>query len=193
MPDYKALAIDHATWLLDSGMRNVNGTFDDGLSVTNCEPIGSVYSYNPGVVLGALIEMSHLTSNRTYLDLAHSIASAGIGALATPKGGILMETGSEKGMDATGAQFKGVFVRNLGYLNSKLGGVPEFEAFLQRNAESIWKEARDDQGGIGALWQGPVISQCASSQGSGIDCLVAAAGVKEQKRKDGVVVHGGVR
>ncbi|SMY29540.1 unnamed protein product [Zymoseptoria tritici ST99CH_1A5] len=186
VPDYTALALSQADWLLSCGMRNENGTFNDGLSLSTCAPIGPVYSYNQGVILGALVELAHLTSNETYLDLAASIAHAGIAALATPHGGILTEIGSEEGMDPTGAQFKGVFVRNLGYLNVKLGGVREFENFLRKNADSVWDKARDDQGRIGSFWQGPVMSLSASSQGSGIDCLVAAAGVKGR-----VVVHGG--
>jgi predicted alpha-1,6-mannanase (GH76 family) len=190
VPDYTHLALTHVDWLLSCGMRNENGTFNDGLSLSTCGPVGAVYSYNQGVILGALVELEQLTGNGTYLDIASTIASAGIAELTT-KEGIFMETGSEKGMDATGAQFKGTFVRNLGYLNKALGGRKEFEDFLERNTESVWTEARDDQGRIGALWQGPAMSLSAASQGSGLDCLVAAAGlgnVKEEGGEDGGVV-----
>lgn len=58
---YHEVAQQQVNWILSSGMMNGNSTFNDGLDITNCKLTGPVYSYNQGVILGALVEMYKLT------------------------------------------------------------------------------------------------------------------------------------
>ncbi|KAK4496780.1 hypothetical protein PRZ48_012763 [Zasmidium cellare] len=174
---YQKYAQSQVDWFLNAGFLNENNTISDGLNVTdNCERIGAVYSYNQGVILGALVEMNELTGNSSYLDIACEIAHAAIEQLATPNNGILTDVGYPKGPDPTGAQFKGVFARNLMYLQ-KARPDDDFVRFLQNNADSIWKNNRQADGQIGAFWQGPLQNVSAAAHSSALDCLLAAAAV----------------
>ncbi|WPH02205.1 glycoside hydrolase family 76 protein [Acrodontium crateriforme] len=172
---YQKYAQDEVNWLLSSGMINGNNTFNDGLDISTCKPEGWVFTYNQGVILGALVEMNALTGDSNYLDTAKSIAYGAMDHLSN--NGILTEP-EYPDTDVTGAQFKGVFARNLADLYA---AQPDdtYVNFLQNNADSIWANARGSNGQIGADWQGPVKDIFASSQGSALDCLVAAAAVTD--------------
>ena len=73
-------------------------------------------------------------------------------------------------------QFKRVFARNLMYLHAR-DGRQGYVDFLRKNADSLWERGRDSGGRIGVNWQGPLREVDAVTQGSGLDCLVAAAAV----------------
>ncbi|KAF2159217.1 glycoside hydrolase family 76 protein [Zasmidium cellare ATCC 36951] len=174
---YQKYAQSQLDWFLGAGFFNENHTISDGLNVSsNCERIGAVYSYNQGVILGALVEMNTLTDNSSYLDIANGIAHAAIDQLAKPNNGVLTDVGYPVGPDPTGAQFKGVFARNLMYLHHAQPD-DDFADFLQYNANSIWKSNRQGDGKLGAFWQGPLQNITAAAHSSALDCLLAAAAV----------------
>lgn len=172
---YRNLATTQAQWFFNSGLLNDNNTINDSLDLTTCKPQGTVWTYNQGVILSALIELhSFATTNGTYLDLAGTIAHAAIQQLSV--NGTLTESGYPADMDPTGAQFKGVFARSLMALHA-VAPDGAYVDFLQANADSIWAHARGGNGQIGALWQGPIRDTSAAAQSSALDCLVAAAAV----------------
>ncbi|KAK3055381.1 hypothetical protein LTR09_003935 [Extremus antarcticus] len=174
---YQDIAMKEYDWFISAGLINSNNTINDGLDLSTCEPGGIVWSYNQAAILGALIEMYRLTSNSTYLDTASSIAHGTIDHL-TDAGGILTDFGDPGPMDLTTSQFKGVFARNLGYLQS-VAPDDAYIIFLQKNADAIWSKARQEDGRIGAAWQGPYFNASAPSQSSALDCLVAATAVSD--------------
>nr|OQO20222.1 hypothetical protein B0A51_11629 [Rachicladosporium sp. CCFEE 5018] len=172
---YRTYAANQADWLIQhSGLMNSDDLFLDGLDPSTCTS-GShttIWTYNQGAILGGLVELYYLTSDSSYLNTADSIAHGAL--LHLTDTGILTEPSYPGPPDATAAQFKGVFVRNLAKLQSvRLDG--DYVAFLQRNADSIWNNDRQDDGEIGPDWQGPLFDANMASQSSGIDCLVAAA------------------
>lgn len=171
---YGAYATNQADWLLGAGLMNSNSTFVDGFTVPGCAPEGDFWSYNQGVILGALVEMNKLTNNSTYLNTAAAIAQGTLDHLTT--NGILIDSGAPSGEDTTSAQFKGVFARNLATLQNARGD-GNYVTFLQTNADSIWSNDRQSDGQIGVEWQGPVTNTNAAAQSSALDCLVAAAAV----------------
>jgi predicted alpha-1,6-mannanase (GH76 family) len=173
--EYADIANREAEWFLGSGMINKNNTVNDGLNLSTCTPIGPTYTYNSGVILGALVEMHVLTSNQTYLDIASNIAHGAIDTL-TDSNGILTEIGYPGPPDATGAQFKGILARNLAYLQS-VAGDAAYVSFLQLNADTLWNEDRQNDSLLGPDWQGPYFDASAASQSSALDCLVGAAAV----------------
>lgn len=173
---YRKHAQSQLDWFLNSGLINENNTIVDGLNTTSCEARGPVYSYNQGVILGALVEMHILTGKSSYIDTACNIARGAINQLAKPHDGILTDIGYPHGPDLTGAQFKGVFARNLMYLQ-KVRKQDGFLEFLQSNADSIWNKNRQANGQLGAFWQGPLQNISAAAHSSALDCLVAAAAV----------------
>ena len=161
-------------WFLSSGLINENNTVNDSLNLTDCNPTGTVFTYNQGVILGALVEMNRLTSNQSYLDIATKIAHGTIDHLCDSNE-ILTESGYPGPLDLVSAQFKGVFVRNLAHLQSS---APDdaYVSFLQKNADTIWSQDQQD-GRLGPDWQGPYFDASAPSQSSALDCLIAAAAV----------------
>ncbi|KAI7337707.1 hypothetical protein KC354_g17586 [Hortaea werneckii] len=55
---YRAAAQTHLHWLRDQNLLTPNGTYVDGLDLQTCKPTGPVFTYNQGVMIGALVEMS---------------------------------------------------------------------------------------------------------------------------------------
>jgi predicted alpha-1,6-mannanase (GH76 family) len=163
-------------WFLGSGMINASGLINDGLNSSN--PVacknnnGIVWSYNQGVILGGLVEMSHATSDPTLLGRAQSVANAvlspGSGMLTSD--GVLVDHGVAGG-DAP--QFKGIFMRNLIALYVATPNA-QYKAFADANADNIWTKD-NNANRFGALWQGPVDSTDATRQTSALDALVTAA------------------
>jgi predicted alpha-1,6-mannanase (GH76 family) len=176
---YLAWAQKEWTWFLSSGMINASGLVNDGLNDSNptaCKNNnGIVWSYNQGVVLGGLVELSQATSDPTLLARAQNIANAVLSPaspLINPNG-VLIDHGVSGG-DAP--QFKGVFLRNLMALYA-VAPTAQLKSFAEANADSIWTNDNSATR-FGALWQGPVDSTDATRQTSALDALTAAAAMK---------------
>lgn len=148
--DYGDIAIQQWNWFLGSGMINSNNTINDGLN-SNCENNdGIVWSYNQGVVLGGLAELSRATGDASYITAAQSIADAAIASLAPD--GILHDVCEPK-CGGDGPQFKGIFARNL-MLLYQANPQPRYAQFLETNANSIWNNDRNDNNELGLVWSG---------------------------------------
>ncbi|KAK1072691.1 hypothetical protein LTR33_010180 [Friedmanniomyces endolithicus] len=155
-----------------SGMINDQNTINDGLNITTCKNNGgTVWSYNQGVILGGLTELSKATRDNSYITTAKQIADAAIANLTV--NGILHDV-CEPDCGADGSQFKGVFARNLQILQQ---ASPEtrYATFLQDNANSIWANDRAGQDEWSLIWSGPFIQPAnASTQSSAMDAIVGA-------------------
>jgi predicted alpha-1,6-mannanase (GH76 family) len=178
----KAVYLDWAerslNWFLGSGMINEHGTINDGLTEACENNNKTAWSYNQGVILGGLVELYQASSSPSfaYLTLASDIASAALSALSDENGVIHDECEPDCGGD--GAQFKGVFMRNLAKLHSV---APDklYANAISVNAASIWKwDRRVTHEGLPMFsvdWAGPWVSPAnASTHSSAMDALVAA-------------------
>lgn len=165
------------SWFLGSGMINELGTINDGLT-EDCENNNkTVWSYNQGVILGALVELYQASTSPSFacLVLASKIANAALVALSDENGVIHDECEPKCGGD--GAQFKGIFMRNL----VKLHTVAPDKAFsnaIRINAASIWERDRavtvDGLPVFSVNWAGPWVTPAnASTHSSAMDALVA--------------------
>lgn len=176
---YRAWAMRQWRWFAASGMINAEGVVNDGLDRTTCTNNGEVvWSYNQGVVLGALVEMFGFEGDRGFLRTAEDIAAAAVERL-TGDDGVLRDV-CEPDCGADGSQFKGVFVRNVQILLGMMGASDgRLDAFVERNAESIWENDRNDRNELSLVWAGPfVVPANASTQCSALDALVADMGKK---------------
>ncbi|EFY92740.1 hypothetical protein J3459_010197 [Metarhizium acridum] len=174
---YKDIAIEQWDWFERSGMINAQNLINDGLD-ESCKNNGlQTWTYNQGVVLGGLAELFRATGDLKYVEKAVPIAQAAIQALSVD--GILTEVG---GCDARGdcgrdgSQFKGIFIRNLRYLND-VAPHQEFKDFIIRNADSIWAKDRSGDNQFGVAWAGPYATAFGATQSSALDALVAAVAV----------------
>ncbi|PLB37491.1 putative glycosyl hydrolase [Aspergillus candidus] len=164
-------------WFSDSGLINDQHTINNGLDLSTCtNDHGTVWSYNQGVILGALVELSKLQSDKSYLSTARHIALGGIHALSNSDG--VLQESCEPDCGADGSQFKGVFMRNLIRLHQAAPD-REIESFLQRNADSIWDRDRDEDNHLGIRWSGPFAVADASTHSSACDAFVAAAALDQ--------------
>jgi predicted alpha-1,6-mannanase (GH76 family) len=174
---YLAWAERSLDWFLGSGMINEHGTINDGLTDACENNNKTVWSYNQGVILGGLVELYRASNsaNFAYLFLASDIASAALVALADENGVIHDECEPKCGGD--GAQFKGIFMRNLVQLHTVApDGV--FANAIHVNAASIWERDRkvttDGLPVFSVNWAGPWVSPAdASTHSSAMDALVA--------------------
>jgi predicted alpha-1,6-mannanase (GH76 family) len=179
-PQYLDLAKGQWTWFRQSGMINEDNLINDGLD-ENCNNNGmQTWSYNQGVILGGLVELSRATGDASLLQEATAIAEAAIASLAN-EDGILSETDDCElrpgncGRD--GQQFKGIFVRNLRYLHEAAPN-DAFRSFILKNADSIWANNRDTNSNmLGVSWSGPFTASTGASHSSALDVIVAAVAV----------------
>jgi predicted alpha-1,6-mannanase (GH76 family) len=169
-------------WLSASGMINAQHLINDGLNSSDpkaCKNNGqTTWSYNQGVILGALAEFSRFSDDRTLAAEASAIATAAITRLADSKG--ILHDPCEPKCGADGPQFKGIFVRNLTRLY-ELNPDSAYRSFVDINADSIWSQGRGAGYKFGVVWSGPFDQADAATQSSALDAIIAAA-VMEHNR-----------
>lgn len=178
---YVQIAKDQWNWFSNSGMINGDHLINDGLNDQCRNNGGLTWSYNQGVVLGGLAELWKATNDRRYLSRASTIANAAIKRLSNSNG-VLTEINrcefdsSRCGRD--GQQFKGVFIRNLRYLQ-EVAPSDNYKSFILRNADAIWAKDRNSQNDskLGVSWDGPYFDATGNTQSSALDALVAAVAV----------------
>ncbi len=167
-------------WFHASGMINSENLVNDGLekgreksAEVNCTNNGrTTWTYNQGVVLGGLAELSVANHDTTLSAAATKIAAAAITRLVDDNG--ILHDPCEPKCGADGVQFKGIFIRNLVLLN-KTHPQESFASFVERNADALWKDAQGPNFQLGERWSGPFLSGNAASQASASDALIGAA------------------
>jgi predicted alpha-1,6-mannanase (GH76 family) len=164
------------TWFKGTGMlRDDKLVIDtlDGLS--SCKATGGVFSYNQGVLIGALVELAAATGDPTLLDEAGAVAHATMTSPAlTNADGIMVEP---CGIDTKDCwQFKGVFFRNLRDFY-RARPLKEIQVYTRKQSDSIWNVARDAQDHFGYHWHIPFDGAAARRQSSALDALITAYAV----------------
>ena len=168
------------TWFAQSGMINTQSLINDGLNIsqdptaaTQCTNNGqTTWSYNQGVVLGGLVELSKLNSDPSLPQAAQKIATAATTLLVDGNG--ILHDPCEANCGGDGVQFKGIFVRNLIALNS-VYPQPTYKTFVNTNANAIWAQSQGPGFEFGQVWSGPFDEGNAGSQSSALDAIVGAA------------------
>jgi predicted alpha-1,6-mannanase (GH76 family) len=167
------------TWFLSSGMINSNHLVNDGLNLSDPAHCRNNYrntwTYNQGVILGALVELNKADPDPNLKKMANAIALAAIKHLTDSHGVLLESAHGQNGGD--GPQFKGIFARNLMALNSAFPN-RRYQAFLTANARSVLDKDKDAANHLGFWWAGPFDRADAARQSSALDLLVAAYGLQ---------------
>jgi predicted alpha-1,6-mannanase (GH76 family) len=175
--EYLAWAQKEWQWFEASGMINADHLVNDGLDAKNPKACTNnhqqTWSYNQGVILGGLAELSKATHNPALVSTAQGIADATMKELVTPAGVLedRLRPGQSPGADMP--QFKGVFLRNLAILN-QAAPQPRYKAFAETNAQSILKNDQGPDHRFGCYWQGPFDSADGTRQTSALDVFLAA-------------------
>jgi predicted alpha-1,6-mannanase (GH76 family) len=175
---YQDWVLKEWNWFSQTGMINNLPLVHDGVK-EDCVAKGRHYTYNQGVILAALADLTKLTGDKQYQNLAKKIALAAIQNMSTPEGVLKGMPKQEDGAD--GVQFKGIFMRHLGYLYQQTKN-ETLKEYLLKNAESIKNSAtKPGTVFIGSQWEGPFDSADAGRQSSAIDALVSVLEVEKGK------------
>lgn len=172
---YLARAEKVWAWFFASGMINGDRLVNDGLNDQCKNNGGETWTYNQGVILGALVELHAATGRAGLLDTARALADASTSSARLNPGGILREP-CESNADVCGGDgptFKGVYARNLGELDRILPGRP-YRAYLAAQANAAHAKSRTTLDQYGVHWAGPFDRADASRQASALDLLTAA-------------------
>ncbi len=158
------------SWFDQSGMINAGNLVNDGLA--SCKNNGQqTWTYNQGVIVGGLVDLSKSTGDLSLLTRASAIATAAMKKLVNAYG-VLVEP-CEPSCGGDGPQFKGIFMRHLGELQAATGDAA-MQAFLAVNADWIWNADRGPGDDLGLVWSGAFDSADGSRQSSALDALNAA-------------------
>ncbi|KAL2168194.1 hypothetical protein VTG60DRAFT_311 [Thermothelomyces hinnuleus] len=184
------------TWFQRSGMIKGDSLINDGLAASRNGACYNnrlpVWTYNQGVILGALVELYRATSSETYLTSARAIADAVLSnngstnlQLTSPYddeggGGILTEASCKPdepdGCNHDQQVFKGVLAYNLAELDEAVpDGSRPYRAYLERNAQSAYVNAREQATDLYDVgWAGPPFrNSTIGKQASAVGLLVA--------------------
>ena len=175
---YRSWANREWKWFSHSQMINADHLVNDGLT-DNCENNHlTTWTYNQGVIVGALAELYRTSHNPVLLSNARRITAAALSApILIDAQGILHDP-CEPNCGADGTQFKGIFVRNLRSLE-EIAPLPLYEKFTYTNADSIWTGAQPPGYLLGPVWVAPFGVADASTQSSALDTLIAAAEISK--------------
>jgi predicted alpha-1,2-mannosidase len=142
-------------WFTSSGLINSSGLVNDGLDGACHNNGGTVWSYNQGLAIGAGLELWRADHDPNVLTTARRLADAAITSPGLVSGGVLTESCDDTGKtcDDNAKQFKGVFMR---YLMDAVDTTHDsrYQAFVDRQATSIWTRDRNARNQLGERWSG---------------------------------------
>ncbi|HEX3717517.1 MAG TPA: glycoside hydrolase family 76 protein [Verrucomicrobiae bacterium] len=161
-------------WFQSVKLINSKGLINDGLS--DCVNNGkSTFTYEQGVLIGALVDLYKATGTTSYLTQATTIAHAVISNLTLND--VLVEASPCDPTCGGGdvPEFKGICMRYIAYLYDVTRD-PQCYSLLYNSAHAIWFKDRNVFNQLGMSWNGPVDSVDAARQSS---ALMAVAGLAE--------------
>jgi predicted alpha-1,6-mannanase (GH76 family) len=177
-PGYFYWATNTWAWYQSVGMINVQNLVNDGLDNTNCLNNGqSTWTYNQGVLIGALTDFYKSTGSNAYLNEARAVANATITNLVDANG-VLEEPPPCHPTCGGGdvPEFKGIGDRYIAYLYDETHD-PAYYSFLYKSAHAIWFNDRNNSTSnqFGMSWDGPFDSADGARQSSAIMGISALA------------------
>lgn len=159
-------------WFKGTGMLRSDKLVIDTLDgLTTCAASGGTFSYNQGVLVGALVDLAASTGDATLLDEAGAIVRATMSSSSLQSNGVMTEP---CGIDTKDCwQFKGVFFRNL-LAFYRVRPAEDIQAYARTQSDSIWNVARNDQNQFGYHWHVSFDGASSRRQGSALDALLTA-------------------
>jgi len=167
---YARWALREWAWFSRSGMLTRSHLVADGLTA-NCQPKlnSPSWTYNQGMLIGALVSMANMTGHRSFLVTAEKVAHAVMHSDKLSPGGILREPCRPRHCGRDAPMFKGIFIENLKLLYDRVGGVA-YQRYMRKNALAVWADDRRGTA-FGVSWAGPFHAPSVTAQASALDIL----------------------
>jgi predicted alpha-1,6-mannanase (GH76 family) len=167
---YARWALREWRWFSASGMLTPSHLVIDGLSA-RCRPKrhSPTWTYNQGMLIGAMVSMAQMTGRGSFLVTAKRVAHAVIHSPKLSPHGILHEPCRPGSCGRDAPMFKGIFMANLKLLYDRVGGAA-YQAYMRRNAVAVWTNDRRGSS-FGLDWAGPFRASTITAQASALDVL----------------------
>jgi predicted alpha-1,6-mannanase (GH76 family) len=171
---YRSRALAGWAWFQATGLVNDEYLVNDGVSSKTCRNAGNTHwTYNSGVLIAALVELSRLTGDGHALTVARRVAVAMTTSLRFNRFGVFREQ-CEPGCrsDPDKASFKGAAVRGLSALNRATNAA--FDPWLRKQADLTYRANRNRLDMYSFHWDGPFDWSDVSAQHSVVDLFNAS-------------------
>ncbi|KAF7309996.1 Six-hairpin glycosidase [Mycena indigotica] len=175
-------ALNARNWIKNSGLRNAQGLFNDGLNSECGNNGGTVWIYNQGVIAAGLGALYATTRDESLIVDAEITLDAAIATLTS--GGILKEicddAASSRCNDDQHA-FKGIFMRMLQYYLDRVNDparTAKYSGFIHAQASGVYHYGTNGENDIGSVWYAPSAGGSifsSTSSGSGLAAHVVNA------------------
>jgi predicted alpha-1,6-mannanase (GH76 family) len=161
-------------WFNQSGMINPQSLVNDGLDSNCANNSGSTFTYEQGVLIGALTDLYKSTGTVSYLNEAAAIAHAVTAHLSA---GDVMNEAAPCDPTCGGGdvpEFKGICSRYIAYFYDVSRDQESYE-LLYFSAHGLWLNDRNAFSQLGMSWAGPVDAADAGRQSSALMAEAALA------------------
>ncbi|EPQ57053.1 Six-hairpin glycosidase [Gloeophyllum trabeum ATCC 11539] len=144
-------------WLSQSGLRNSDGLYNDGLVTNTCQNNGqTTWTYNQAVVAAGLGALGVANQDTSLFDEAEVSLDATVNHLAS--GGVLKEScddSSGTSCNADQSIFKGIWTKHVQYYLDQANDsarTAKYSAFLGAQADAINTNAITADKDVGNVW-----------------------------------------
>ncbi|KAK7045586.1 hypothetical protein VNI00_007418 [Paramarasmius palmivorus] len=182
--NYLDNAVKTWNWLKNSGMRNSNNLWNDGLTDSCANNGQTTWTYNQGVIASGLANLAVATGDKSLLTEAEKTLDATISRLTTNN--ILRESCDNAASGGSVCNqdqqiFKGLWTKHLQfYLDAAndAARTAKYSGFLGSQTSAVFHYGTNAQNDIGSVWYAP--NQGGSiftpkSSASGLEAHIAAA------------------
>ena len=157
------------TWFAASGMLTGSHLVVDGLAGCRAKLGSPTWTYNQGILIGGLAELSDATHDASLLGTARATANAVINSSKLSPRGILREPCEPSSCGRDAPTFKGIFIENLKLIDERAPNA-NYEDYMRRNAAAVWRSDRRGDG-FGLHWDGPFDHADTARQAAALDVL----------------------
>ncbi|KAJ9450904.1 Mannan endo-1 [Diplonema papillatum] len=183
---YWLWALQEWAWFKTTAMVGADHLIVDGLT-ENCTGTGPTWTYNQGVLMLGLYSLYNSSGDSGSVDFAFKTAAAVASSSLLTVDGVLQEASGMENPGPDGWQFKGIYMRYLGYLTNYVAGdsrlsnyaqqVTDARQYLAANAQVLLKSDTAANGTFGYFYQGPPAYMSYVTHSSGLDLVNAAMGL----------------
>ncbi|KAJ7287548.1 glycoside hydrolase family 76 protein [Mycena rebaudengoi] len=148
-------------WLKNSGMRNADGLYNDGLTDACTNNGQTTWTYNQGVIASGLSALAQVTGDKSLLTEAEITLDATIRLMTTNR--ILRESCDQAASGGPVCNqdqqiFKGIFTKSIQYYLDRANDPArnaKYRDFLGAQSSGVFHFGTSASGDVGSVWYAP--------------------------------------